>query len=54
LQGGQAKGLPVGDLATFGFELLIGRALERGWADAFATSDAYADYAAERQAAGLP
>lgn len=53
-QGALAKGLPFSDLATFGFELLIGRALEKGWADAFATSDAYADYAAERQAAGLP
>jgi hypothetical protein len=49
-----ARGLPIGELATFGFELLIGRAMEKGWADAFATSQAYADYAAERQAAGLP
>jgi hypothetical protein len=53
-QGTVAKGLPVSDLATFGFELLIGRALEKGWGEAFATSDAYADYAADRQAAGLP
>ncbi len=52
-QGAVTQGLPVSDLATFGFELLIGRALDRGWAGAFATSDAYADYAAERQAAGL-
>jgi hypothetical protein len=49
-----ARGLPIGELATFGFELLIGRAMEKGWAEAFATSQAYADYAAERQAAGLP
>ncbi len=49
-----ARGLPVGDLATFGFELLIGRALEKDWADAFASSAAYADYATARQAAGLP
>jgi MoxR domain in the MoxR-vWA-beta-propeller ternary systems len=49
-----AQGLPVADLATFGFELLIGRAMDKGWADVFATSDAYADYAADRQAAGLP
>jgi hypothetical protein len=53
-QGALVQGLPVSDLATFGFELLIGRALEKGWEDAFAHSDAYADYAAERQAAGLP
>jgi len=47
-------GLPTGELASFGFELLIGRALENGWQDAFADSDAYAEYAAARQAAGLP
>jgi hypothetical protein len=52
--GAQMPGLPVADLASFGFELLIGRALEKGWQEAFATSDAYAGYAAERQAAGLP
>lgn len=48
------RGLPVAELAGFGFELLIGRALDRGWEEAFATSDAYADYAAQRRAAGLP
>lgn len=47
-------GLPVAELATFGFELLIGRALAQGWEDAFATSAAYADYARDRQALGLP
>jgi MoxR-like ATPase len=47
-------GLPLSELASFGFELLISRALEKGWADAFATSAAYADYAADRRAAGLP
>ena len=47
-------GLPMPELASFGFELLIGRALDKGWADAFAASAAYADYAAERRAAGLP
>ena len=47
-------GLPLAELASFGFELLITRALEKGWADAFATSAAYADYAADRRAAGLP
>lgn len=47
-------GLPAAELAAFGFELLIGRALERGWADVFAVSPDYAAYAAERRAAGLP
>jgi hypothetical protein len=54
LRGLRDLGLPVSELASFGFELLITRALDRGWADVFATSAAYADYAAERQAAGLP
>ena len=49
-----AAGLPTSELASFGFELLIGRALGQGWQDVFATSAAYADYAAERQAMGLP
>jgi hypothetical protein len=53
--GGQSySGLPVSELASFGFELLIGRALEKGWEDVFAESPDYAAYAAERQAAGLP
>ena len=47
-------GQPVAELASFGFELLIGRALAQGWADVFATSDAYTDYARDRQALGLP
>jgi hypothetical protein len=49
-----ARGLPVSELASFGFELLIGRALTQGWQDIFATSQAYADYAADRRAMGLP
>ena len=48
------SGLPLGELASFGFELLIGRAFEKGWQDVFAASEAYAGYAAERRAAGLP
>jgi hypothetical protein len=52
--GGSHAGLPMAELASFGFELLIGRALEHGWEDAFADSDAYADYAADRRAVGLP
>lgn len=47
-------GLPVSELAAFGFEMLIGRALERGWEEVFADSPDYAAYAADRQAAGLP
>ncbi len=49
-----AGGLPTGELASFGFELLIGRALAQGWQDAFAASEAYAAYAADRRAMGLP
>ena len=48
------SGLPTSELASFGFELLIGRALAQGWPDAFATSEAYAAYAADRRALGLP
>lgn len=47
-------GLPLAELATFGFEMLIGRAFEQGWHDVFADSPVYAAYARERQAAGLP
>jgi len=46
-------GLPLAELCAYGFELLIGKALKAGWQDAFLASHAYADYAAERQAAGL-
>lgn len=49
-----ARGLPTNELASFGFELLIGRALDQGWQDVFAASQAYADYAADRRALGLP
>ncbi len=45
--------LPLGELATYGFELLIRKALDNGWQQSFATSSAYATYAAERKAAGL-
>jgi len=53
LSGPAHRALPLSELASFGFELLIGRALEKGWQDVFARSDAYADYAREREAAGL-
>jgi hypothetical protein len=45
--------LPLGELCTYGFELLIRKALDNGWQKAFLTSPAYAAYAAERKAAGL-
>ena len=47
-------GLPVSELATFGFEMLIARAMDRGWQAAFAASEAYAEYAQDRAASGLP
>lgn len=47
-------GLPVSELATFGFEMLIARAMEQGWQAVFAESEAYADYARARAVAGLP
>ncbi|MFP4274349.1 MAG: AAA family ATPase [Paracoccaceae bacterium] len=45
--------LPLGELAAFGFEMLIRKALEDGLQEAFLASDTYAAYAAERRAAGL-
>ncbi|RBI85160.1 ATPase [Rhodosalinus halophilus] len=46
-------GLPLAELTTFGFEMLIRKALEEGTQDAFLRSRAYAAYAEERKAAGL-
>jgi hypothetical protein len=45
--------LPLAELATQGFEMLIRKALDNGWQDVFLASRAYADYAADRRAAGL-
>ncbi len=45
--------MPLGELTTYGFELLIQKALDNGWQEAFLSSPAYAAYAAERRAAGL-
>jgi len=42
--------LPLGELVTYGFELLIDKALANGWQEAFRTSQAYAEYLAEREA----
>jgi hypothetical protein len=52
--GADHAGLPISELASFGFELLITRAFDQGWQEVFATSDAYQDYAAERRSMGLP
>lgn len=53
LEGDSFARLPVSELAAFGFEALIARALQQGWEDAFEGSDAYAAYAADRETAGL-
>lgn len=45
--------LPLAELCTHGFEVLIGKALAQGLQAAFLASAAYAAYAAERRAAGL-
>lgn len=44
----EAAVLPLGELTTYGFELLIERALEHGWQEAFRGSQAYAAYMASR------
>lgn len=44
--------LPLGELTTYGFELLIDKALKEGLQEVFRTSASYAEYAAERDAAG--
>lgn len=45
--------LPLGELTTYGFELLIDKALGAGLQEAFRTSESYSAYVAERDAAGL-
>ena len=45
--------MPLGELCTYGFELLIRKALDNGLQQGFLTSPSYAAYAAERKAAGL-
>lgn len=42
--------LPLGELVTYGFELLIDKALAQGWQEAFRNSTSYAAYLAEREA----
>jgi MoxR-like ATPase len=45
--------MPLAELTTYGFELLIRRGLDLGLAESFLESRAYRDYAEERQALGL-
>ncbi len=45
--------MPLGELATYGFEMLIRRGLELGLGPAFVESRAYLAYAEERAALGL-
>jgi len=45
--------MPLAELTTHGFEMLIRRGLDLGLQDAFLASPAYRDYAAERKAAGI-
>jgi MoxR-like ATPase len=52
LRGDAFAAMPLGELCTHGFEMLIRKALEAGWQEAFLTSPAYAAYAAERKAQG--
>ena len=47
------RSLPLAELSTFGFEMLIARALENGLQEAFLRSKTYRAYADERQVAGL-
>ena len=53
LRGARFAPLPLTELAAFGFELLIRKALENGWEEVFAASQSYKDYAAVRAADGL-
>ena len=50
---GPFRSMPLAELCTYGFELLIGRALADGLGPALAQVPAYKTYAAEREAAGL-
>ncbi|NYS25413.1 AAA family ATPase [Rhodobacteraceae bacterium 2376] len=47
------RALPLAELCTHGFELLLQKALERGWQDAFAASPEWRAYADARAEAGL-
>ncbi|MEM9049022.1 MAG: MoxR family ATPase [Pseudomonadota bacterium] len=45
--------LPLAELTTYGFEILIRKGLEMGLGEAFLAAPAYRDYAREREALGL-
>ena len=45
--------LPLSELTSFGFELLIRKALNEGLQEAFRGSEAYADYVHSRDADGV-
>jgi MoxR-like ATPase len=45
--------MPLAELTTHGFEMLIRKGLDHGLGEAFLASPAYRDYAEERKAAGL-
>ncbi len=51
LENVDAPGLPLAELTTFGFEILIRKAMAQGLAEAFRTSPSYRRYADERAAA---
>jgi MoxR-like ATPase len=51
LRGEAQRALPLAELTSFGFELLIRKALDNGWQAAFADSAAYARYAQSRESA---
>lgn len=48
----KAPGLPLAELTSFGFEILIRKAMSEGLAEAFRNSASYHDYAAERAKTG--
>jgi len=52
LPGAARRALPLAELASFGFELLIRKALNEGLAEAFRGSESYAAYAAQRKETG--
>lgn len=45
--------LPLAELSTFGFEMLLEKALKEGWQETFVNSEAYRRYVADRQALGV-
>lgn len=45
--------LPLQELCSFGFEILLQKALREGWQEVFAGSESYQSYAADRAAHGL-